>query len=92
MTAPQVTGTLTPRETAVADTPQLAGALGLDWIPGGYGLLFCEDSAGEHWTVVTADAGYVNLMRTATPAALAGLDVPAEKFPLRRHGWPDEWA
>lgn len=84
---------LLAREFAFADTPGVCLGLGLDWRPGGYGMLFCEAASdGSHWTAITPDPTYLRMIISANGTKiLSGLEMPAEKFPLRRPGWPDEW-
>ena len=84
---------LLAREFAFADTPDVCLGLGLDWRPGGYGMLFCEAvPGGGHWTAITPDPTYLRMIISANGTKiLSGLEMPAEKFPLRRPGWPDEW-
>jgi hypothetical protein len=82
---------LTPKEYVFADTPELCKAIGLDWKPRDYGLLFCVDGDGLHVTAVIDDPGYVALMKASPSAVLAGLECPVDKFTRRRPGWPDEW-
>lgn len=96
-------GELTPREYALL-TPEALGGLkeyrsfcratGPPPEPGGYGLLFCEGPKGTHVTVATKDLDYWRMIREGTggPDTLAGLKIPAGKFPWRIPGWPDDWA
>jgi hypothetical protein len=56
-----------------------------------YGLMHCEDDAGEHWTVLTDDMEYVRLMGEAGMLGVPPETVPLEKFPMARRGWPEEW-
>ena len=73
--------TLIPKEYAIAD-PTISVAMGLDAVE--HGLLFCLDAEGERWTAVTDDPDFVRLLRDASPEVRAGLEIGAEKFPLRR--------
>jgi hypothetical protein len=65
---------------------------GLAPIPGGYGLLHCDDSNGEHLTYMTADPDYLKLLISRP---IEDWDIPETtfqtKFPFKRQGWPDEW-
>jgi hypothetical protein len=83
--------TMTPREYAIADTPELVAALGRAPSPGGWGLLFCTNDDGTRWTLGTQDVAYWRMLRDATPEARAGLELPPDTFPFRRPGWPDDW-
>jgi hypothetical protein len=90
---------LTPREYALA-TPSDLGSLaeyrsfcvraGLDPRPDGYGLLMCEDAAGNRITAVD-DVDYTKAMVDAGHAVLSGMQIPVGRFQMRRPGWPDEW-
>jgi hypothetical protein len=57
----------------------------------GWGTLLCEDEDGNHVTLLTTDIEYQRLLVEAPGAVLGSLEVPADKYPLRRAGWPDEW-
>jgi hypothetical protein len=79
--------TLTPKEFAFADAAT-SDAMGLPAEE--HGLLFCVDERGGKWTVV-GDAEYVRTLEAAPPQVLADLEVPDDKFPIKRSGWPDQW-
>src|SRR4051812_27434908 len=79
---------LTPKEYAFADA-KLAAAMGSP--PRAHGLLFCADENGQHWTAASTDVEYVEMLVNAGRNARRSLEVPPEKFPLKRRGWPDEW-
>jgi hypothetical protein len=65
---------------------------GLEPVDGGYGMLFCEDEAGERVTVLTSDIEYHRMLVAGSDVGvLGGLEVSAEVYTLRRDGWPDEW-
>lgn len=58
----------------------------------GYGLLLCRDRHEQRWTLITEDVEYVRALRAAAASGvLAGMEIPKEKFPLKRSGWPDDW-
>jgi len=93
---------LTPREYAFATPQDLGGragyrsfckAVGLKPAEGPYGFLLCEDDDAQRWTAVTTDVDYLRLLVDGERAgALADLEMPADKFPVKRAGWPDDWA
>jgi hypothetical protein len=89
-----------PREYAFATPADLGGtgnyrrfcrAVGLAAVPDGWGFLLCEDEDGKRVTRLTADVAYLRMLFEASNVVLAELEVPAEKFPNSRQGWPDEW-
>lgn len=61
---------------------------------GRYGIVLVEnDETGERASIVTDDAEYARAVFIDAPRQLvAGLELPMEKFPVWRPGWPDEWA
>ncbi|MGK5531545.1 hypothetical protein [Streptomyces sp. URMC 129] len=69
---------------------QACRAAGLDPVPGGYGLLHTEDDDGGHFSLVTTDVTYVQMLVATPPQMRAELVIPPEKFAVRE-GWPDEW-
>ena len=82
---------LTIHEYAFAD-PAQSWAVGLEERE--HGMLFCVDEDGKRWTAVTDDADYVRLIRAACEVDLPAntdLELPLDKFPIRREGWPDDW-
>jgi hypothetical protein len=93
-------GPMTPREFAFATPADLGGRstyrrfcqlVDLQPIPDGWGFLLCEDTDGQHWTMVTADVDYLRLLINAPGTVLPKLEIPPGKFPTKRAGWPDEW-
>ena len=60
----------------------------------GYGVLMCRDEQGKHWTLV-GDPEYTRTLVAASDLSdrslLAGLEIPEDKYPIKREGWPDEW-
>ncbi|TFC26411.1 hypothetical protein E3O53_07995 [Cryobacterium sp. TMT2-18-3] len=80
---------LTPREFAAAN-PKISKSIGLP--ASDHYMLFCDDEAGNHWTVIGTDRDYFEMVRDASNEVRTGLEMPADKFPLKRAGWPDEWA
>ena len=80
--------TLTPREFATAN-PTVSRSIGLP--PVEHYMLFCDDDAGQHWTIIGTDGQYFKMVKNASPEVLADLVIPTEKFPVKRAGWPDEW-
>ncbi|HUH67513.1 MAG TPA: hypothetical protein VLZ05_00615, partial [Mycobacterium sp.] len=95
--------TLFPKEYAFADS-KLAAACGLPTRHGGWGLLFCVDEHGLRYTAA-GDADYLRVLLGIAPGTVPGtagtkrveelfgesVELPAETFPLRRPGWPDQW-
>ena len=92
--------TMTPREYSFATVEALGNEsryrhfcerARLDPRAEGWGLLHCEDHDGERWTL----AGDPEYMRTLVAGQDAGrlveLQVPRDRFPVKREGWPDEW-
>lgn len=69
---------LTPREFAF--WPDEASAT--------YGLLFCDDDEGHHWTL-RGDPDLVRMIRDAPPGVLADAELGSTWE--RLEGWPDEW-
>lgn len=58
----------------------------------GYGFLHCTDEDGKRWTRVTQDVEYLKAIIEADGiGVLAKAELPADKFPHMREGWPDEW-
>jgi hypothetical protein len=91
---------LTPREYSFATPKDLGGKaayrtfcrrVDLPATPGGYGLLHAEDEDGQRWTLITQDVAYARMLAAASHDVVADLEVPADKFPLKRQGWPDAW-
>jgi hypothetical protein len=78
---------LRPREHRFADA-SASEALGLERRE--HGMLLCLDEEGGHWTLL-GDAEYLRTLLAAPDRLLRDLAIPAEKFPVRRRGWPDDW-
>lgn len=51
-------------------------------------LLLCQDESGAHWTLATGDPECIRLLREE---AATGLQLPKERFPIERSGWPADW-
>jgi hypothetical protein len=95
--------TLYPKEFAFANTT-LAKAMGLPPRDDDWGVLLCVDDRDLRYTVV----GSGDFLRTlldlppghdvtkhppSIPLASLGIDeLPPGAFPLKRRGWPDQWA
>jgi hypothetical protein len=91
-----------PREFAFAASA-LAEAMGLPSREDDWGLLFCVDDRDLRYTV----AGSGDFLRTLLDlppghdvnkhspviqnSALGVEELPAEAFPLKKRGWPDQW-
>lgn len=93
---------LMPREFSFATPSDLGGMANyqlfcriadLEPIDGGWAFLHCVDETGKRITAVTSDISYQQMLVTAaaTPDALASLEIPATKYPMKCDGWPDEW-
>lgn len=80
----------TAREYAFL-APEHVAKFGLPPKDDGYGLFFVDDEDGHHWTVVCPDVGYWSMIVNGPGQALAGVELPADKFPAMVSGWPDEW-
>jgi hypothetical protein len=53
-----------------------------------FGLLFCVDNNGRHWTIKGAPEN----LRMILPAMdKQDLEVNPALFPRKHRGWPDEW-
>jgi hypothetical protein len=70
---------------------RLCEVVGLPPTATGYGLVHCVDERGRHWTTVTEDLEYLQGLRARTERSY-GVEIPEEKFPIKRRGWPDDWA
>ena len=58
----------------------------------GWGFVRCVDSEGQRVTRVTDDVPYLQALIDAIGSdVLKGLEIPPEKFPLSRAGWPGDW-
>jgi hypothetical protein len=65
---------------------------GLEATPKGWGMIHAVDDEGGRWTLATSDVKYVAVFAAnAANMGLAEMDLPGEKFPWRREGWPDDW-
>lgn len=51
-------------------------------------LLLCQDERGARWTLATGDQECIRLLRER---AATGLQLPRERFPIERAGWPTDW-
>jgi hypothetical protein len=75
-----------------ADYQQVCTVAGLYPTENGWGFVHGVDSQGQRVTRVTDDVPYLQAVIDAIGSdALEGLEIPAEKFPLCRAGWPDDW-
>ena len=80
-------GKLTPRRYAIA-SPDIAAAVGLEARE--YGVLMCEREDGGRVTLV-GDVDYTRTLIQAPPSVRATLEIPSERYPIERDGWPPEW-
>ncbi len=78
---------LTPCEYAIA-SPDIAAEMGLDARE--YGVLMCEREDGHRVTLV-GDADYTRMLIHASPSARASVEIPSERYPIERDGWPPDW-
>lgn len=84
---------LTPKEMGGQGKYRRAcRVIGLYPATDGYGFAHCKDENGVKWTLITTDVEYWRMAVTVKPDGLADLELPADKFPRKREGWPDEWA
>lgn len=71
------------------DYPAACGQLGLEPLPGGYGLMFGQDGRGARWTVVTTDAALVACALAAWDCGLEYELAPQEdSIAASLPGWP----
>ncbi|WP_031513848.1 hypothetical protein [Streptomyces sp. NRRL F-5123] len=71
------------------DYPAACEQLGLDPLPGGYGLMFGQDGRGARWTVVTTDAALVACALAAWDCGLEYDLAPQEDtIAASLPGWP----
>ena len=56
------------------------------------GFLYAEDiDTGEHWTYI-GEAEIVRMLVEAYDFEVAdGLELPLDRLPFMKRGWPDEW-
>jgi hypothetical protein len=79
---------LTPRHFAIASA-NVAASMGLDARE--YGVLMCEREDG-HKVTLLGDAECTRTLIHASEAVRAGLEIPWERYPIERDGWPPDWA
>lgn len=65
--------------------------LGLAPTDTGYGLIMVEDENGEHWTCITDDIAYMEMLVEGNKSSVGLPEIPPDRFPIKRRGWPDEW-
>ena len=70
-------------------TAELAPRFGLELRP--WGLVLCQDDAGGLVTLVTEDLGWWGTLAGLDAEELAAVELPADRFGLRRAGWPGDW-
>jgi hypothetical protein len=71
------------------DYPAACEQLGLEPLPGGYGLMFGQDGRGARWTVVTTDAALVACALAAWDCGLEYELAPQEdSLAASLPGWP----
>jgi hypothetical protein len=71
------------------DYPAACAHLGLDPLPGGYGLVFGQDGGGARWTVVTTDTAMAACALAAWDCGLEYELAPAERTLVASlPGWP----
>jgi len=78
---------LTPREYAIA-SPDVAVAMGLDARE--YGVLMCEREDGRRVTLL-GDVEHTRMLIHTPPSVRASLEIPSERYPIERDGWPSDW-
>ncbi len=83
-------GRLQPKEHLEVRNDVEARAMGLSWDGKPYGALLCVDTEGRRVTVITTDIDYHRMVVDATDDLRAGLDIPTEKYGLRRDAWPGD--
>lgn len=97
MTAREVEPQLELCNALLITTPAEAESIGENWpLPpgewanqGGFGLLLCKDSDGQKFRYLVS-LDYARLLIEADRAdVLDDIELPRNKFPLRRDGWPD---
>jgi hypothetical protein len=67
-------------------TAELAARFGLE--PRPWGLVLCQDAAGGLVTLATEDLAWWDTLVGLDAAELAAVELLAERFTLRRAGWP----
>jgi hypothetical protein len=70
-------------------TAEQAARAGLEARP--WGLVLCQDDAGGLVTLATQDLAWWGTLAGLDAAELAGVELPADRFGLRREGWPGDW-
>ena len=81
---------LTP-EVMGKDYRRACRTVGLKATASGYGLLYCIDEAGKHWTRITEDIEYHHVVVARLTKPLPLTMPETEKYDRMREGWPDEW-
>ena len=71
-------------------TAEQAPQFGLEARP--WGLVLCQDAAGGLATLVTEDLAWWGTLVGLDAEELAAVKLPAERFGLRREGWPGDWS
>ena len=54
--------------------------------------MLCQDDAGGLVTWGTEDLGWWARLVGLDAAELAAVELPADRFTLRRAGWPGDWS
>jgi hypothetical protein len=70
-------------------TAELAPWFGLE--PRPWGLVLCQDDAGGLVTLATEDLAWWGTLVGLDAEELAAVELPADRFGLRREGWPGDW-
>jgi hypothetical protein len=70
-------------------TAEQAPGFGLE--PRPWGLVLCQDDAGELVTLATEDLAWWGTLAGLDAEELAAVELPADRFGLRRPGWPGDW-
>jgi hypothetical protein len=71
-------------------TAEQAPQFGLE--PRPWGLVLCQEGAGELVTLATEDLAWWGTLVGLDADELAAVELPADRFPLRRPGWPGNWS
>ena len=70
-------------------TAEQAAQLGLE--SRSWGLVLCQDDAGGLVTLATEDLAWWGTLVGLDAEELAAVDLQADRFGLRRDGWPGDW-